>query len=51
MAIDLGVDEGDAVQILVPELPDVDLLAHSGHQEPGHGRDRRNGTLDIRGKW
>ena len=35
--VDVGVNEGDAVEVLVLELPDVDLLTHRGHQEAGHG--------------
>ncbi len=45
MAVDLGVDEGNAVEVPVLELPDVDLLPHGGDQEPGHRRDGCDRTL------
>lgn len=39
MDIHLGIDERYADQIVVLQLPDVDLLAHGRHQEPDDVRD------------
>ena len=45
MDIDLGIDECNSVQVLVLELPDVDLLAHSGDKEARHSSNGRHWTF------
>lgn len=39
MDIDVGVDEGDTDQIVVLQLPQIDLLADRCDQEAHHVRD------------